>query len=346
MRRCFLLSAAFVAAFCLVPTARAGEVVFASWGGAYADAVRDAWITPFTKKTGISVIEDTGPSLAKIKVMVQTGSVSWDVVGTSGVSFVLGVQQGLFEPVPADLVDQSHIIPGARSPYGVPSEIFGTLIGYSRQAFPAHPPERFADFWDVQRFPGGRILPARPVTVLEAALVADGVPVANVYRVLSTSAGLDRALNKIRQIRPSVVLWWNSAAQPVQALASGDAVMALGWNGRFQDGEDAGLPIGVSWAQSILQVGYFLLLKGAPDRKEALDFMRYIASAEAQARLSRFISYGPVRTDVFGQIAPAIQAHLPSSPEHLRDALFVDNAWWAEHGQDATERYTSVMQGN
>ncbi|GBQ27398.1 ABC transporter substrate-binding protein [Gluconacetobacter azotocaptans] len=326
--------------------ARAGELVFTSWGGAYQDAVRDAWLTPFGKETGLAVLEDTGPSLAKIRAMVETGSVSWDVVGTSGASFMLGVKLGLFERITDDMVDQSHLIPGARTPYGVPSEIFATVLGYSTRAFPHDHPRTFADFWDVKKFPGRRMLPARPTTVLEAALLADGVPAADVYATLSTPAGLQRALDKVRAIRPSVAVWWNSGAQVVQALASGDAAMALGWNGRFQDGQDADLPIAMSWDQSILQVGYFLIVKGAPDRDAAIRFLRYISSAEAQARFSRYVAYGPTRTDVLPGIEPARRTRLPSTPERMARGLFVDNDWWARHGQDATEKYTAVMEGN
>lgn len=344
LSRAFVIAALSYIAACM-HSARAAELVFTSWGGAYQDAVRDAWLTPFSRETGIRVLEDTGPSLAKIRAMVETGSVTWDVVASSGVGFAIGARMNLFEPITDAMVDQSHVIPGARNPYGVPSEIFATVVGYSTRAFPHDPPRDFADFWNVAKYPGERLLPALPTGVLEAALLADGVPPDQVYARLSTEEGLARALDMIRAIRPHVTFWWSSAAQVVQALASGDGVMALGWSGRFQDGIDAGLPIAMSWGQSIMQVGYFMILKGGPDKENALALLRYIASAQAQSRLSHFIAYGPTRTDALPLVDPARRDLLPSTPERLRHGLFVDIGWWATHGRKVTQLYTDVMEG-
>ena len=343
------LYAAVIAAGVIVPAAaRAEEMVFASWGGAYQDAIRKAWIEPFTKETKIEVTEDTGPELAKIKAMVDTKSVTWDVVTAGGSGLMLGAKQGLFERITPDMVDESHAFPGARNEYGVPSEVFSTLIGFSTKAFPPGKlqPASFADFWDVKKFPGKRSLPDKPATVLEAALLADGVASGDVYKTLSTPAGMDRALNKIRALRPDVSVWWNSGAQPVQAVGSGDAVMALGWNGRFQAGMDEGLPIAMAWEQSVPQVGFFMIVKGAPNRDAAVKFLRFMSTPAAQSRFSEYVAYGPVTPDALPMIDPKRQERLPSTAARLKDALFLDIAWWAEHGQEATEKYTAVMQGN
>jgi putative spermidine/putrescine transport system substrate-binding protein len=345
--RVFALAATMLTALAgTAPAARAEELVFASWGGAYQDAIRQAWLDPFAKASGVSITEDTGPEPAKIRAMVQTNSVAWDVVTAGGAGLMLGVQQGLFERITDEMVDQSQVIPGARNAYGVPSEIFSTLIGYSTKAYPNGHPTSFADFWDVQRFPGKRTLPNKPATVLEAALIADGVAPAEIYPTLSTAAGMDRALNKIRALRPHVAVWWGSGAQPVQALGSGDATMALGWNGRFQAGMDEGLPIAMAWEQSIPQVGYFMIVKGAPNREAAVKFLRFMSSAEAQSRFSQYVAYGPTRTDALAMIEPARLDRLPSTPQRLANALFMDIDWWAKHGQDAQEKYTAMMQGN
>lgn len=325
---------------------RAQELDFASWGGAYQDGIRAAWMVPFTKETGIKVMEDTGPQTAKIKAMVDTGSVSWDVVTAGGAGLMLGVKQGLFEKL-AGAVDESHAFPDARNEYGAPSEIFSTLIGFSTKAFPAGgpQPQSFADFWDVKRFPGKRALPNNPDTVLEAALLADGVPADKVYATLSTPDGMKRAIAKVRALRPDVTIWWSNGAQPVQALGSGDVVMALGWNGRFQAGIDQGLPIAMAWNQSVAQVGYFMMVKGAPHRDAALKFLNFIETPQAQSRFSQYVAYGPVTPEAMSMIDAPRAATLPTTPERIKGALFEDISWWAEHGQAANETYTAMMQG-
>lgn len=323
---------------------QADELVFASWGGAYQDAIEKAWIEPFMEETGIDVIQDTEPEIARIRAMVETGTVEWDVVTGGGSTLMRGVQQGLFEPITGEMVDQSAVLDDAKNPYGVPSEIFSTVIGYSTEAFPDGGPRTFADFWDTERFPGMRSLPDRAATVLEAALLADGVAPGEVYDVLGTDEGFERALDKVRELKDNVAVWWSSGAQPVQALGSGEAVMALGWNGRFQAGIDEGLPIEMSWDDAIAQVGFFMMPKGAPNREAALEFLNYIARPEVQARFSEYVAYGPTTPGAWEYIDEERAARLPSTPERIEDALFLDISWWADRATEASEAYTSMLQ--
>lgn len=324
--------------------AAADEMTFASWGGAYQDGIREAWMKPFSKESGIEIIEDTNPVIARIKAMVDIHKVEWDVVTAGGASLMQGAKSGLFEKITPDMVNEENVLPEARNDYGVPSEIFSTVIGYSTKAFPNGGPKTFADFWDVKKFPGKRTLPDKPDTVLEAALLADGVAPADVYKTLDTPAGMKRAMDKIRQIKPDVAIWWSSGAQPVQALSSGEVVMALGWNGRFQAGIDSGLPIAMSWDQSVAQVGYFMIVKDAPNKAEAVKFLNYIIRPEVQARFSQYVAYGPVTPKSIPLIDKARQARLPSTPDRLSNALFMNINWWADHSLAAGEAYNTAMQ--
>lgn len=324
--------------------AQAEEMVFASWGGSYQEAIANAWLKPFAEETGIDIIQDTEPEVARIKAMVETNSLEWDVVTGGGSTLMRGVAYDLFEPITADMVDQDHVIEGAKNEYGVPSEIFSTVIGYSKEAFPDGGPQTFADFWDVEKFPGKRALPDRAATVLEAALLADGVAPADVYTVLDTEEGFQRALDKVSALRDHVAVWWTSGAQPVQALGSGEVVMALGWNGRFQAGMDEGLDIEMSWAESIAQVGYFMIPRGAHNREQAIKFLNYMVQPEAQSRFSEYVAYGPVTDKAWQFIDDERKARLPSTPERLENAIFMDIAWWADNATAASERYTQMLQ--
>ena len=86
-RREFLLTsgAAALAAtgpFFHVKPARAdkGELVVVSWGGDYDRAIRELVFPAFEKATGYTVKLDAPPETAKLKAMVQSGNVNWDVI--------------------------------------------------------------------------------------------------------------------------------------------------------------------------------------------------------------------------------------------------------------------------
>lgn len=326
--------------------ARAEELVFVSWGGAYQDAIREAWIKPFMAKTGINVLEETEPETAKIKAMIDTGTVTWDVVTDGGIGIARGSKLGLFEEITKEMVDQSHVYPEAVQPYGVPSEVFSTAFAFSTAAFPdgGPQPQSWADFWDVEKFPGKRALYNAPNTVLEAALMADGVAHADVYKVLATKEGQDRAFAKIEALKPHVALWWGSGAQPAQAIGSGEVVMANGWNGRLQAGIKDGLPMRIVWNGAVAEVGYFMIVKGAKNRDAAVKFLNFMVSPESQAEFHKFVSYGPVTEKAWDKIPQEAWSRLPSSPENLKQSIFLDVAWWVENEPAMIERYNALLQ--
>ena len=68
----------------------ARELDFASWDGAYREAIRKVRIEPFMKEVSVKVIEDTEPENAKIKATIETGIIFWDVV-TRGSARLTGV---------------------------------------------------------------------------------------------------------------------------------------------------------------------------------------------------------------------------------------------------------------
>src|SRR6185437_4806523 len=68
---------------------------------------------------------------------------------------------------------------------------------------------------------------------LEPALMADGVPADKVYEVLSAPGGIERAIKKIKELKPNIAVWWASGAQHAQLMKDGEVDMITGWNGRF-----------------------------------------------------------------------------------------------------------------
>lgn len=330
----------------LSPTLAQGELVFASWGGTYQDAIREAWLNPFSEETGITIIEDTSPEIAKIRAMVETNTVSWDVVTGGGATLAQGVNADLFEAIPNSAVNRDHHYPDAISEYGVASEVFSTLFGFDTRVFPADSPQpqSWVDFWDVEQFPGMRSFYGRPNTSLEIALLADGVPAEDVYDVLSNEEGLDRAFAKLEKLRPNVAVWWTSGEVPVQVLGSGEVVMATAYNGRFQGGIDEGVPIQMVWNGAIAQLGYFMIPKGAPNMENALRFLDYIASPEAQARFHEYVAYGPVTADAWEFIPESQWDKLPSSPQNIATSLWLDYDFWLANEAKIMERWQAFLQ--
>ena len=133
---------------------------------------------------------------------------------------------GLLESIdPSDLSDakdgsaaSDDFLPGVLHECGVPSVAWSSAIVFDRRAFPKEVPTTAKDYFDTKKFPGKRALPRQPKYTLELALMADGVEPDAVYEMLTTDAGLERALTMLDTIKDSI-LWWDRAHEPLKLLA-------------------------------------------------------------------------------------------------------------------------------
>ena len=103
-RRVFLSMAAALGVstslFKLTPAhAQAKEVVVVNWGGDAVPAMTKAWAEPFNKSGGKAIIEGGGPSSGKIKAMVESGKVTWDVVDRNLIAGLELGRQNLLEKI-------------------------------------------------------------------------------------------------------------------------------------------------------------------------------------------------------------------------------------------------------
>ena len=112
--------------------------------------------------------------------------------------------------------------------------------------------------------------------------MADGVPTADVYKVLATPEGVDRAFKKLDTIKKDIV-WWDAGAQPPQLLASKEVVMTTAWNGRIQNAIDQRqAPFGIVWDNQILEYDMIAIPKGAKNLDLAYKYLAYVGRARGQ----------------------------------------------------------------
>ena len=194
----------------------ADSITVTSFGGAFSQSQIEAYQKPFSAKTGVTVnAEVYNGGLAEVRAQVQAGNVTWDVVDLEKQDLTAACDEGLLEPIdwstlppaPDGTPAEKDFIPGALHECGVATIVWTTIVAYDETKFPGEKPTKLADFFDVKKFPGMRGISKRPVVAMEFALMADGVPPADVYKVLSTPAGLDRAFKKLDMIKKNLIFW-------------------------------------------------------------------------------------------------------------------------------------------
>jgi len=312
-----------------------------SFGGAVQQAQTKAYYKPFTKATGIQIIPGAyNGGQAKIKAMVETHNVTWDVVEVESADLVRGCDEGLFEKLNYKHIGKKkNFLPAAVSKCGIGTFLWSTVLAYNADKLKT-PPTSWADFFNIKKYPGRRGLRKTAKFTLEIALLADGVKPQNVYKVLSTEKGVDRAFHKLDQIKP-YIQWWEAGAQPPQMLAAGDLVMSTAYNGRIADAQKEGINLRISWRNSIYDFDHWVIPKGTPRLNEAYKYIAFASRPENQKVFSDQITYGPTNIHALKLLTKKRAAKMPSAPKYLKTALKSDTQFWVEHGEDLTQRFNA-----
>ncbi|UCD78636.1 MAG: ABC transporter substrate-binding protein [Desulfobacterales bacterium] len=352
---------ALLAIFVFVPCASllaAESITVTSFGGAFSTSQIEAYQKPFAKKTGVTVnAEVYNGGLAEIRAQVQSGNVTWDVVDVEKQDLTGGCDEGLFEPVDPAILSPApdgtpateDFLPGTIHECGVATIIWTTIVAYDKTKFPGEKPSKLADFFDVKKFPGMRGISKRVVVALEMALMADGVPPADVYKVLSTPEGVDRAFKKLDTIKANLI-FWDAGAQPPQMLADGEVVMTTAYNGRIFNAQVAeNKPFEIIWDHHVWNTDSYAIVKGTKHKATALEFLKFATSTQALADQASWIAYGPSRKSSVPLITTyhgtdiQMASHMPTAPQNFTNALLTDDAFWADHQDELQMRYSGWM---
>lgn len=337
--------------------AASADVTVMSWGGAYGAAQTEAHVKPWMAATGnAAVMLDSDNPAPAVKAMVEAGNVTVDVASLEIADAIRLCDEGVLEPIDAASLPPApdgtpavdDFLPGAVTECGVSTDIWSNVFAYDTTKFPEGP-TLATDFFDLEKFPGKRGLRKGAKAVLEFALMGDGVPAAEVYAVLATPEGVDRAFAKLDSIKDSVV-WWEAGSQAPQLLADGEVSMTTAYNGRiFAAAVGEGKPFKIVWDGQLYENEMYVVPKGAPNKDLAMEFIRYATSTDGLRAQAQQISYGPARKSsmatelIFKDGVTVMAPHLPTAPENLGNALESSSAFWVDYDSELNERFQAWL---
>jgi putative spermidine/putrescine transport system substrate-binding protein len=316
-------------------------ITFTSFGGAYQDAQTTAWIEPFMEKSPeITVVQDSPTDYAKLKAMVESGNVTWNVVDVAN-DFGFERDADLLEEIDCSIVRACDATISSKAvqntKWRVADAIYGVVLAYRTDRFDTAP-EGWADFFDPEAFPGNRgFWKFASGGVFEIALIADGVSQGQLYPL-----DLDRAFATLDTIKDEIV-WWETGAQSAQLLADAEVTVGVSWNGRIFDVQQGGAPVEIQWNQHIQTADYLVVPKGSSNVEASMRLIDYITSREHNADLSHEISYSPPTEGAVEKVNPEFEEQLPTSYTDL--AFSFDDAWWSENFDAVDRRFQAWLRG-
>ena len=319
----------------------AQNLTIVNFGGANGAAQKKAFFEAYEKSSGgkITQVEYNGEQ-AKIKAMVEAKKISWDVVEVESPDINRGCDEGLFEKIDwSKIGNKADFQPAAVHECGVGIFVWSTVMAYNGDKL-KDAPVTWADFWDTKKFPGKRGMRKGARYNLEFALMADGVKSADVYKVLGTKDGADRAFRKLSELKPSIQ-WWEAGAQPPQFLVAGDVALTTAFSGRIDAAQREGKNLKITWTGGIYDLDYWAIPKGDPNKEAAVKYIAQASQADEQAEYARNISYGPTNNKALAKLDAKTLALLPTSPANSKDALQFSVHFWADQGEALEKRFAA-----
>lgn len=316
------------------------QIVVNDSGGDMQNAMRKAFYSEFEKRYGIKVVNTSPVDMGKLQAMVKSNNVEWTVTEIGGPDAIRAEESGLLEPLDLKIIDLSKFPKTAQGrKFVFPKGVYSTVMGYRTDAFKEGArPQTWADFWNVEKFPGPRTMQNAPQDNLEFALIADGVPMDKLYPL-----DIERAFKKLDQIKKHVAVWWTTGAQSAQVLIDKEAVLGTAWNGRYYGAIKNGAPVLIEWNQGSMKESAFGIPKGAKDAYWGQKFLALAAEAPAQGAYANIIGYPGLNLEAAKYTDAAIVPYLPTAPQNFPKQWWTDLAWWNANAKAMEERWQRWM---
>ncbi|MDE0310077.1 MAG: extracellular solute-binding protein [Acidiferrobacterales bacterium] len=325
------------------------DVTFVSWTGPYMRAQMLGFVRPYEQMTGKSVaVEHYAGGLKEVRNQVESANVIWDVIDMTEADVLRGCAEGLLEPLTdinlPDGIDgvpaSEDFVEGALNECGIGGIRWSSSFAYDTRVFGDDAPTTVADFFDVERFPGPRAARRDPSVLMEWALMADGVPLEDIYATLETDEGLERAFKMLDRIR-SGLLWWAYENEPIRYLEDGLVTMSGIWTVSATDRiRQQNSPIAIVTDGAITEMDLYAVPKGTQNLEAAFEFIRYASSSDALAGQAMHQPIEPTRLSAYDLIPDEIKSGFVTGPNAKSGfTLASDARWWAENYVRISEKF-------
>ena len=315
----------------IAKSAISGELVVETFGGAYAEAIKNHIVKPFEAKYGVKVRLSSFGNNAEQLAKLQAGNSRVDVSSLNGDGVYVAIKGGALLPLRLDNVSNfADQHPKFKSPaYEVgDGKNYSAALVWGDQAMAYNTdmikeaPDSWEALWDIKY--KGRVAAygANPGPIYMAA-TALGQDMNNITDLAAIEA-------KLTALKPNLLKWWSSGSELTQLFASGEVWIADFWRGRVNNLKKEGVPIAYvvpkegapSWLDTMV------VPKSCENQDAAEAFINMMLDAGVQRNFcTKGISYAP--SNVKTQLSKEEQIYLGATPEIFEGAKFPDAAYQA-----------------
>jgi putative spermidine/putrescine transport system substrate-binding protein len=322
IRRVHLLAAAVLVAALSVPTIAVsrsdGSSIMTKIGKGEGSLYLIEWpyysdksfAAAFVKQTGCVIHRrDAGTSNEMVALMRQGGgggAGQYDLVSASGDASLRLIYGGDVQPVNVNLIPSwSSFLPAFKSPahntvkgvhYGV-SVQWGpnTLMYNTKKVRPA--PTSWSALYS-SKYKGKITVPNNPIQIADGALylmqTKPSLGIKDPYEL--TRSQLNAVVSLLKQQKPLIKKYWNSATDEINLFKGGDAIIGASWPYQTLTLQAAKQPVkeiipsygATGWADT------WMVAKKAPHPNCAYMWMRYVTTPQVEAKQALVFGETPV----------------------------------------------------
>lgn len=310
------------------------------WGGAFSENVQKAYIVPFQSETGAKVIvEEYGSDVtAMVKAQVEQNTPGFDLISGVGILDQVAVMRdaNVIQKIDwSKIPNADDLTDRAKYDYAMGQYMITTPFVYNTEAYPNGGPDDAKKWYDVENYPGPRALVNfSPTGVLEQALIADGVAVADLYPL-----DVDRAFKMLDKVKPSIVKWWGSGSEIFQTLTSGESTSGIFWIAHAFRAQNNGAPIVVSFKDAFHITDCWAIPSNAQNLDVVYAFLNYTIDGQRAANYTRLMGYAPLVKSAYDYLTDAEKEKLASFPANEAQGFWVDVDYWQKNFAELSERY-------
>ncbi len=321
-----------------------GTVYVESWGGTYAEAVKNYLLEPFKEATGVdykhSYFGNNSEQLAKLK----TGKSRVDMTFISDSFVNRGAMDKALQPIDlANVPNYKNLYDSFQHPVFDPdpaatfcaSYFYGdTGMAYNEEYFP-EPPESWEVLWD----------PKYKGHVIAYGSGAGPVYMCALYtgQNINDIKDLDIIEKKLMELKPNLLKWWTGGAEATELFATGEAWVGDFWRGRVNNLRKEGLPINYTQPKEGTNgwVDTMAIPTTAENKAAAEALINFALEPEIQKTfVLEGITYAPTGSQV--TLDDAQTKLLGASEEILSRITFVDPVYTLKNIDTWTELVNRV----
>ena len=337
---------------------RGESFVYVSWGGSDTAARRQAFSTPLYEQFGINVIDDTPPNFAKVITMAETGNITQHLLVYGGRSLWDHIKGNYLEKFPEGYID-NHALPDVvQTEYsGGAGAAWTTVLAYSTDTYGEGGITSWADYFDRDRFRGGRAIRDAFRGSWFSALAALHPEWLDTLEGRSrmgspTDDDVQEALDLWYSFEPD--LFWSGGSDCPALLINGELGMCSAWHSSIVNAAQAGAPIAICWeCGHLIGTDIWVMPRGikehAPDAYHLASlFTAWATFPERAAEISRYTPNGPLNSESAPYLEDpkfdALRPFLPTSAANAPYGIPENEKLSGEKYTEWTELWQTYMQ--